>query len=177
MTTTRDERRLLLVRHAKSVPKGSAPDFERELADRGRREAPRAGLWLAESGFPIHFTRCSSAVRTRETWQLIVPKLREPPPVVYEDGLYNASCEALIAALRATDESVTNLLMVGHNPGIHELAAALCGKGGKNGKNGKSLRQHIRDGLPTAGVVVMALPGTWNELAPGAGRPIAFWTP
>lgn len=151
MTAVKDEHRLVLVRHAKSVPKDTAPDFERALADRGRREAPKAGEWLAESGFPIHFTRCSSALRARETWQLIVPKLSEPPPVVYEDELYNAPCEALIAALSGTDESVTNLLMVGHNPGIHELADTLCEKGGKNGK---SLHHRIHEGFPTAAVVV-----------------------
>ncbi len=174
MSTPEDEHRMLLVRHAKSVPKDTGPDFERDLAERGRREARKAGEWLAGAGFPLHFARCSSAVRTRETWQLIVPQLSEPPPVIYEDELYNASCEALIAALRETDELVTGLLVVGHNPGIRELAAALCEPGGKAGK---VLRHRIHEGFPTAAVAVMALPGTWHELAPGAGRPIAFWAP
>lgn len=177
MTETRGERRLVLVRHAKSAPKGAGPDFDRPLADRGRREAPKTGGWLTESGYRLDFALCSSALRTRQTWRLLAPGLSEPPPVVYEDRLYKASPDALMAVLGETDEAVTGLLMVGHNPGIHELAVALCGQGGEGGEEAKSLRDRIREGFPTAAVVVVTLAGTWQELAPGAGRPTAFWAP
>ncbi|MCJ0869711.1 histidine phosphatase family protein [Streptomyces sp. AP-93] len=174
MTAINGDRLLVLVRHAKSVPKDAAPDFDRPLADRGRREAPKAGEWLAESGYRVDFALCSSARRTRQTWQLMVPGLSEPPPVVYEDRLYNASTDSLMAVLRETDESVTGLLVVGHNPGIHELAVTLCGNGGRNEEG---LLHRIHEGFPTAAVVVVALPDGWQELAPGAGRPKAFWAP
>ncbi|MET9856206.1 histidine phosphatase family protein [Streptomyces sp. NPDC006450] len=178
MTAINGERLLVLVRHAKSVPKDTAaPDFDRPLADRGRAEAPRAGQWLAGSGCRLDFALCSSACRTRQTWQLMVPGLGEPPPVVYEDRLYNASSDDLMAVLAETDESVTGLVMVGHNPGIHELAVALCGKGGSGGSDEEELLHRIREGFPTSAVVVVALPGAWRELAPGRGRPKAFWTP
>ncbi|MFJ6793242.1 SixA phosphatase family protein [Streptomyces sp. NPDC091268] len=182
MTATPVERRLVLVRHAKSVPKDAAPDFDRALAERGRHEAPRAGEWLAGSGYPLGLALCSSALRTRETWQLMASRLSEPPPVIYDDRLYNASADELMAVLGETDDSVTDLLVVGHNPGIHDLAVALCGAGGKGGrsagdKDEKGLRRRIREGFPTAAVVVVALTGQWRELAPEAGRPAAFWAP
>ncbi|MFD9338000.1 SixA phosphatase family protein [Streptomyces sp. NPDC060028] len=169
--TAPGERRIVLVRHAKAVPKGTIDDFDRPLADRGRREAPKAGQWLAESGRPLGLALCSSALRTRETWQLMVSRLTEPPPAVYEDRLYNADTDTLMAVLAETGEAVTDLLMVGHNPGIHELAVALCGTGPTN------LVRRIHDGFPTAAVVALALPGTWQDVAPGAGRPSAFWAP
>lgn len=177
MTPTKGERLLVLVRHAKSVPKDAAPDFDRPLADRGRKEAPKAGEWLAESGYRLDFALCSSARRTRQTWQLMVPGLSEPPPVVYEDRLYQASPDTLTAVLGETDASVTGLLIVGHNPGLHELALTLCGDGASGGKKETALRRRIREGFPTSAVVVVALSGIWRELAPGAGRPAAFWSP
>ncbi|MEV6734282.1 MULTISPECIES: histidine phosphatase family protein [unclassified Streptomyces] len=172
MTATQGERRIVLVRHAKSVPKdAAAADFDRALADRGRHEAPQAGQWLEDSGYPLDLALCSSALRTRQTWQLAASRLTAPPPVVYEDRLYNAETDALLAVLAETSEAVTDLLMVGHNAGIHELAVALCGTGPKR------LLRRIHDGFPTSAVVVVALAGKWHEVAPGAGRLVAFWAP
>ncbi|MFF1343102.1 SixA phosphatase family protein [Streptomyces sp. NPDC058290] len=171
MVTPQRERRIVLVRHAKSAPKDGAPDFDRPLAGRGRREAPRAGQWLAEAGYPLDLALCSSALRTRQTWQLMVSRLSEPPPVVYEDRLYNADPDTLLAVLTETGEAVTDLLMVGHNPGIHELAVLLCKTGPKR------LLRRIHDGFPTSAVVVVALEGKVQEVTAGAGRLVAFWSP
>ncbi|MFF1409458.1 SixA phosphatase family protein [Streptomyces sp. NPDC058289] len=172
MTATQGERRVVLVRHAKSVPKeAAAADFDRALADRGRQAAPQAGQWLAHSGFPLGFALCSSALRTRQTWQLLASRLASPPPVAYEDRLYNADSDALLAVVAETDEDISDLLLVGHNSGIHDLAVALCGTGPEH------LLRRLHDGFPTSAVVVIALAGPWNEAVPGAGRLLAFWAP
>ncbi|MBT2467741.1 histidine phosphatase family protein [Streptomyces sp. ISL-66] len=172
VTATPGERRIVLVRHAKSVPKdAAATDFERPLADRGRQEAPQTGQWLEDSGRCLDLALCSSALRTRQTWQLMEARLTGPPPVVYEDRLYNAERDALLAVLAETSEAVGDLLLVGHNPGIHEVAVALCGTGPKR------LLGRIRDGFPTSAVVVIELAGNWREVEPGAGRLMVFWAP
>ncbi|MFD9408171.1 SixA phosphatase family protein [Streptomyces sp. NPDC059989] len=164
--------RLLLVRHAKAVAKdGAAEDAERPLSDRGRADAPRAGRWLAESGFTPDLALCSPARRTRQTWQLLVPALTAPPSAVYDERLYNAVPNTLVTVLAERASSLGCVALVGHNPGIHELASALCGSGPPE------LLEELRAGLPTAGVVVVDLPGGWDALTPGEGRLTALWSP
>ncbi|MET9605954.1 histidine phosphatase family protein [Streptomyces sp. NPDC006512] len=164
-------RRLLLVRHAKAVPKGLTADFDRPLSDRGRRDAPAAGRWLAASGFTADLALCSPARRTRQTWELILPALTDPPPTVYDDRLYDATPSGLADVLSARGGRLGSILLVGHNSGIHELASALCGDGPAE------LLERLRAGLPTSGVVAVDLPGGWDGLTPHHGRLTAFWSP
>ncbi|MGW5852455.1 SixA phosphatase family protein [Streptomyces sp. NPDC055254] len=163
--------RLLLVRHAKAVPKDAAEDFERALSDRGRADAPETGRWLAESGFAPHLVLCSPSRRTRQTWQLIAPSVPEPPPVVYDDRLYNAAPNALVTVLAERGRRLGRVMLVGHNSGIHELASALCGSGPPD------LLDRLRAGFPTSGAVLVDLPDGWEGLVAGAGRLAAFWSP
>ncbi|MFG2988938.1 SixA phosphatase family protein [Streptomyces sp. NPDC048257] len=163
--------RLLLVRHAKAVPKHVAEDFERSLSDRGRADAPETGRWLAESGFEPRLVLCSPSRRTRQTWQLIAPALPDVPPAVYDDRLYNAAPTALATVVAERGAGVSHLMLVGHNTGIHELAMTLCGTGPPK------LLERLGEGLPTSGVVVVDLPGGWQGLAPGDGHLTAFWAP
>ncbi|WP_030770694.1 SixA phosphatase family protein [Streptomyces sp. NRRL F-2664] len=164
--------RLLLVRHAKAVPKGDpADDFERALGERGKADAPRTGRWLAEQGHAPELTVCSPSRRTRQTWQLMVPALPDPPDAVYDERLYNAAPSALVTVLAERAAGLGCVALVGHNSGIHELATALCGAGPAE------LLEQLRDGFPTSGVVVVDLPGGWADLAPGRGRLVAMWSP
>ncbi|OLZ59484.1 phosphohistidine phosphatase [Streptomyces amritsarensis] len=164
--------RLLLIRHAKAVPKGDpAEDFERALGERGRADAPRTGRWLAEHGYTPDLALCSPSRRTRQTWQLLVPALSDPPDAVYDERLYNAAPHALATVLTERGAGLGCLALVGHNPGIHELATALCGSGPEE------LLEQLRDGFPTSGVVVVDLAGGWEELIPGKGRLTAMWGP
>ncbi|MFD9570134.1 SixA phosphatase family protein [Streptomyces sp. NPDC059982] len=164
--------RLLLVRHAKAVPKGDpAEDAERPLSERGRADAHRTGRWLAQSGYAPALALCSPARRTRQTWQLLVPELAEPPPAVHDGRLYAATPNALVTVLAESAGGLGCVALVGHNPGIHELASALCGSGPRK------LRERLGASFPTSGVVVVDLPGGWDGLTPGAGRLTAFWAP
>ncbi|MGO4754098.1 histidine phosphatase family protein, partial [Streptomyces sp. 2MCAF27] len=109
-------RRIVLLRHAKADwPQVS--DHERPLAERGRQDAPLAGHWLVEAGIAPELTLCSTAVRTRETWKLVVHELPQRPKTVYEERLYEASLGELLALLNETPDDVSELLVVGHNPG------------------------------------------------------------
>ncbi|WP_404953544.1 SixA phosphatase family protein [Streptomyces sp. 147326] len=166
--------RLLLVRHAKAVPKHVAEDFERSLSDRGRADAPETGRWLAESGFEPHLVLCSPARRTRETWELIAPALPDVPPAVYDERLYDAAPDALATVLAEQGAGLSHVMLVGHNTGIHELATSLCGTGPPD------LLERLREELPTSGVVVVDLPGGWEDLTPAdghVGHLTAFWAP
>ncbi|OKK17221.1 phosphohistidine phosphatase [Streptomyces sp. CB00455] len=163
--------RLLLVRHAKAVPKGQVDDFERPLSDRGRADAHETGRWLAQSGFDADLALCSPSRRTRQTWQPVLAALRNPPPTVYDERLYDAAPSRLVTVLTERGPGVARLLLVGHNAGIHELAVALCGSGPPE------LLDRLRARFPTSGVVVVDLPGGWEALTPGRGRLTAYWAP
>ncbi|MFJ9811109.1 SixA phosphatase family protein [Streptomyces sp. NPDC101158] len=163
--------RLLLVRHAKAVPKDQLiDDFDRPLSARGKADAPRTGRWLADRGLAPDLVLCSPSRRTRQTWQLAVAALEYPPPAVYDERLYNAAPSMLVTVLAERANGLGSLALVGHNSGIHELAAGLCGSGPPD------LLERVKTKFPTSGVVVVDVPGGWG-LAPGSGTVEAVWSP
>ncbi|MET9962297.1 histidine phosphatase family protein [Streptomyces sp. NPDC006326] len=165
------ERRIVLVRHAKAVPKDAAEDFERALADRGRHDAPRAGEWLAQSGVAVDLALCSSARRTRQTWQLMLAHWPTPPPTRYDDRLYDADADDLLDVVRESADDLTGLLLVGHNPAIHQLADGLCGGGPKD------LVRVLRTSFPTSSVAVLTATGAWRDIARESAHLAELWTP
>ncbi|KIZ17946.1 SixA phosphatase family protein [Streptomyces natalensis] len=164
-------RRIVLLRHAKAEWTQES-DHERPLADRGRRDAPAAGRWLAHSGITPDLTLCSTAARTRETWKLAVHEFPQRPKTVYEERLYEASLGELIALLNETSDDVDDLMLVAHNPGVHALADALSGEA-----DGDLLPRMNRSGFPTAAVAVVTFTGSWKSVEHGVGRLVAYWTP
>ena len=93
-------------------------------------------------------------------------------PVHHEDRLYGATPETTLAALRETDPAASGLLLVGHNPGLHEAALLLIASGDVEA------RERLNEGLPTAGLAVIDFPGaTWKSLHPHSGRLERFVTP
>ncbi|CAL9379942.1 SixA phosphatase family protein [Streptomyces thermolilacinus] len=164
-------RRIVLLRHAKADWSQDA-DHERPLADRGRQEAPLAGRRLASAGITPDLTLCSTAVRTRETWKLVVHELPQRPRTVYDERVYEASLGDLIALLNETPEDVDDLLVVGHNPGIHALADALAGEA-----EGDILPRMNRSGFPTSAFAVLTFSGEWKTVEHGVARLVDFWAP
>ncbi|MEU3316448.1 SixA phosphatase family protein [Streptomyces sp. NPDC048387] len=164
-------RRIALLRHAKADWPQTA-DHDRPLADRGRREAPAAGLKLAETGITFDLALCSTAVRTRETWKLAVHELPHRPRTAYEERIYDASPGELIALLNETPDEVADLLVIGHNPGMHALADILCGRA-----EGDTRARMDRTGFPTAALAVVSFTGSWKTLEPGVGTLLDYWTP
>jgi phosphohistidine phosphatase len=117
-------RQLILLRHAKAVPADEADDdFERALATEGREAAPRVAEALAKAGAKPDAVLVSDSKRTRETWELA--KLSFPnAPAKFLKALYLCPAERLMhEAERAGAQSV---MLVGHNPGLHDLASRLA---------------------------------------------------
>ncbi|MDK1474275.1 histidine phosphatase family protein [Streptomyces sp. 549] len=164
-------RKMVLLRHAKADWPQVA-DHERPLAERGRRDAPVAGDWLASQGVNPDLTLCSTAARTRETWKLAVPQLERRPRTVYEERLYDASPGDLIAVLNELPDDVREVLLVGHNPGIQGLAQVLAGE------SEEEAAAHLeKRGFPTSAVAVLSYSGPWKSLEPGTARLTDFWAP
>lgn len=166
-----ESRRIVLLRHAKADwPQVS--DHERPLAERGRKDAPVAGRRLADTGIAFDLALCSTATRTRETWKLAVHELPHRPKTVYEERLYEASLGDLIALLNETPDDVTDLLVIGHNPGMHTLADALAGKA-----EGDALARMTKSGFPTAALAVLGFSGSWKSVEHGVGTLLDYWAP
>jgi phosphohistidine phosphatase len=164
-------RSIVLVRHAKADWPEVA-DHERPLAERGRKDAPAVGEWLATHGIAPGLTLCSTAVRTRETWRLAAHHLPHRPKTVYEERLFDASAGEIIAVLNGVPEEVQDLLVVGHNPGIQGVAEALAGN-----SEGDVLERMSRNGFPTSTVAVLRFDGSWKSLEPGVATLTGYWEP
>jgi phosphohistidine phosphatase len=176
MKSTASTRTLLLLRHAKSSwDQAGSADSERPLAPRGIRAAPLIGAEMARRGWRPDQVLCSPARRTRQTWELVAGELAagalEPPPVRYEPALYLAAPAALLRLIRAAPPDAARLLLVGHNPGLQELAVLLAGRG-----EGDALAR-LRAKLPTGGLVVLTLDAGWGSVAAGTAALEAFVTP
>ena len=117
---------LYLLRHAKAAPESSLGDAKRPLAKRGRKAAKTMADFLAKLDPAPELVLCSTAVRTRETLDLILPALKPQPTVTYEDRLYLAAATELIERLRKVRKDTGCVLLIGHNPGLHELGARLA---------------------------------------------------
>jgi phosphohistidine phosphatase len=140
---------LYLLRHAKSSwDEPALPDFQRPLAERGRKAAPQMGDYLESEGLTPDAVLCSGARRAVETWQSIAPHFPDAR-VQIDDTLYMASPDAMLSWLQRLPDDVSSVLMVGHNPGFEELAQQLAGDGKK-----KALKR-IRKKYPTAALAVI----------------------
>jgi phosphohistidine phosphatase len=154
--------RLHLLRHAKSTWVENVEDRERKLNGRGRDEAERVSASLPGAIGPLDLVLCSAARRTRETAALVLADFAPAPRVEFEEGLYLAGAAALLDRLSRLAEADGSVLVIGHNPGLHELAldlAAPDSPGYAELSGGK---------FPTAVRASFAVAGTWAAL--GRGR-------
>ena len=113
---------------------------------------------------------CSSAVRTRETLDAILPVLGGPE-VEIEDGLYGAWADALLSRLHAVPDSVESVLLIGHNPGIGDLALALAGGGDEEALH------RLCEGVPTGALATLEFAGGWPELRDGGASLVDYVVP
>lgn len=167
-------RRLCLLRHAKSSWEDpTLADFDRPLAPRGQAAAPRIAAWMAENGFLPDVALCSAAARTRETWDLAAPRLGKDVPVRFLRSIYEAPWERLLGAVRDLPATARTAVLIGHNPGMEELAGRLAGGGSDRDALSRMSRK-----FPTAAVAVFDVAGSgWADLAPGMARLAAFVRP
>ncbi len=164
---------LSLLRHAKSSWSNPAlPDRERPLATRGVTDAPLMGKAMAERGIDPELVLCSSARRTRDTLDLVLPELRVEPKIVYVDALYHASPEEMLEMLHGIQPGANRVMMVGHNPEIQAFALDLVGSGPKH------FRDRLRTKYPTAGLAVINfVSGLWKSVSVNSGTLNLFVSP
>lgn len=168
--------RLLLLRHAKSDWSGDLGDHDRPLAPRGRKAAPRMGAFMRKSGYVPEAVLCSTAERTKETLELLLHALRADPPVRYDRTLYLAEWPALLAALQGAEGSETPLLMIGHNPGVEQLAMALAIQPQDAAERARF--EKLERKFPTAALAVLDFDAPhWGAIKPGTGRLTDFVRP
>ena len=171
-------RRLLLLRHAKTendAPSGQ--DQDRRLDDRGRLDAAAIGGWISRHpAFLPDAVLVSPAVRALQTWEIVreAIKTHAPPPrIEFPAELYGADPAQLLQMIRmaeATDPR--RLMLVGHNPGMHELALALAGSGDAAAKKA------LDNNLPTTGLAIFDFAiENWNEVAFRRGTLVRFTSP
>jgi len=167
-------RRLLLLRHAKTVQSGSggSEDRLRGLIDRGRKDSATIGAYLAAEGLVPELALVSAAVRTQETWKFSAREFGVSVDAQTAEQLYDATPDAILALVKETPAKVQSLLVIAHNPGLHELALMLVASG-----NVKA-REQLEENLPTAGLVIVDLPfDEWRTLRRESGRLERFVTP
>lgn len=169
--------RLVLLRHAKSAWPDVA-DHERPLGPRGLRDAPAAGLWLRDTGCVPSLVICSTARRTRETWALAAAQLGASVPVRFDERVYAAEPEELLEVVSEVPEEVRTLLLVGHNPGLEDLALSLAREAADAADAAEAgALERLSEKFPTSAIAVLSCPGPWRELAPGSARLADFAVP
>jgi phosphohistidine phosphatase len=170
-------RRLLLLRHAKTERESpSGQDRDRRLDSRGREDAPAIGRYLAENSLVPDLALVSPAARTRETWDLLAGALKSAPAAEFVPGLYGADASELLQIIRlagqADDRPSKSVMVVAHNPGLHELSLALIGKA--QGHD----REALEENLPTSGLAVFKFAvDDWDDLSVRQGTLEKFVSP
>lgn len=120
---------LLLLRHAKSSwDEPSLRDFDRPLAARGKRDAPRMGKALSERGPLPDLIISSPAARTRATIKAVIASARLEADLMVEESVYGASSAELMKLIRQLPDEKSCVMIVGHNPGLEDLVERLSGK-------------------------------------------------
>jgi phosphohistidine phosphatase len=170
-------RRLMLLRHAKTendAPSGR--DQDRRLDQRGRLDAAAVGSWMARHPPFPDSVLVSSAVRAHQTWEIAWEAMKDfapEPQVELLPELYGADPTQLLHIIRTESTSdPKRLLVIGHNPGMHELALALAGSGDAAG------RKALEDNLPTSGLAIFDFAlHDWADVTFRRGKLALFVSP
>lgn len=163
-------KRLMLLRHAKSDYPAGVSDHERPLAARGQRDAPRMGREIARRGLLPDHVIASTARRTRETLTLIEGSLGSHT-LHFERAIYEAPPEAILRVIRAAAPEIGTLLVVGHNPGLEQVASFLTRGAG-------TVADPLSGKFPTAALAVLDFElDDWTEIAGHLATLALFLTP
>jgi len=169
------ERRLVLVRHAKSAYPHGVPDHDRPLAGKGRRNAQAAGRWFADEGPRLGLVLCSDATRARHTWEIVRAELvvaGMDAPTRLEPRLYGATPGQVLELARHLAPSVASVAMVGHEPTMSGLVDLLAGPESDVDALAAAERK-----FATGAIAVLRFSGEWTDLEPGTARLETFVKP
>lgn len=170
-------KRLFLLRHAKTVPANPGiEDHDRELLERGRNDVPAVGAYMVAKRYLPDLILSSTARRTVETVELLSETLPRAQHIEYTDRLYLAGQKEMLAVIRSVPPTVTRLLIVGHNPGIEQLATALSRQPVKRKERDRF--DQIEEKFPTCALAVLDFAvARWRDVTPGRGELIDFVRP
>ncbi len=163
---------LLLLRHAKSSwDDAKLADRDRPLNKRGRRTASAMRKAMLDLGLTPDVVLVSPSRRTQETLAALEP-WDDTPLVEHMDTLYLATVSQLLAVLREVNETVRSLMLIGHNPGMYELAVLLAGASAAN-----EATSRVTAGFPTAALAEFSVATQWQQLDVAGTRLVRFLTP
>lgn len=165
------QRKLVVLRHAKSSWKVPDPDHARGLNKRGQRDGVAAGEWLAEQVGPIDHVLCSTAKRTRLTWERAQLGGASSRTISFHDQMYEAPVTAFRELITGLDENIDTALFLGHWPGVEDLVNTLAPRDGHPGW------AQIDEKFPTGAIAVLEIPGAWAELGRDFARLADFVVP
>ena len=162
------KRELLVLRHAKSAWNTDAPtDFERPLSKRGRRDAPRVGRFLSDSGLIPDHVVSSPAERAKQTVLAVCGACGiEEDRIHWDPRIYHGSTGAVLDVLNDCPATARRVLIAGHNPGLELLVRNLCHHEVPMPDDYKL--------MPTAAVAHLEIPGEWENLKGGMARLVSL---
>jgi len=152
-------KRLILMRHGKAERSNPGGDVERGLTERGRLDAALMGRLLKDEGLTPDLALVSAAKRTRETWAEASAAFPDTKAEILKD-LYHAAADRVLFEVEAVMDEAESILVVGHNPGLHELTLVLLRQGGA----GSALVARAESRFPTSSVAAFTFDA--------AGRPV-----
>lgn len=159
-------KRLYLLRHAKSSwDDPTLADQDRPLAPRGRKASKRIAKHVRDARIRPDLVVCSSSARTQATLERIRPELGEKVRIAMDEAVYMASPPELVERLRRVPDSVGSVMLIGHNPGLQQLALALAAEGAD--------LDRLREKFPTGALATIDLGiEDWDEV----GAPVGVLT-
>jgi phosphohistidine phosphatase len=161
-----------LLRHAKSSwDDPDLPDRLRPLAPRGVRAAGAMARHLRAAAVAPDLVLCSPARRAVQTWEGVAPGVPPDTAVEVDEAIYHADADELFARLRDVRSRIRSVLLIGHNPGLQDLAVDLVGSGDVG------LRERLLTKFPTGALATIDVPGDWHDLTWGAASVLALVVP
>ena len=162
--------RLLLIRHAQAAD--AATDRDRPLTAHGSRAAAAIGTWLQRSGYIPDAALVSTALRAQQTWAAAAEPLGADREPTLDERIYDNTVEAVLDVIGEAPDDATTVAVVGHNPSIGELAAAL-----DDGDGDESALRHLRAGFPAGAVAVFRVETSLADLETGGATLEDFAVP
>jgi phosphohistidine phosphatase len=157
---------LFLLRHAKSSwDDAQLQDVDRPLNTRGRMAAKTMGQHMARKGLISLAVLCSPAVRTRQTWNILSKQLKNAPTPTIIPELYDfGDGDAVLTCIRKAEDSDASLMIIGHNPALHNLARRLIIMADSD------RHQRLNTKFPTCALAVISFDrDSWKDIAEGSG--------
>ena len=168
-------KRLFLFRHAKAQPSdGGTEDFDRTLLLSGMQDAAAMARYLREGDYKLDLILCSASARTTQTAELLLQEMESD--VEYRENLYLAEAPKLLAAVRGAPATVTNLMLVGHNPGLENAATMLAREPVR--RKERARHEALEEKFPTSALAILDFDvGRWRDVEKSAGKLVDFVRP